>query len=77
MSGSNELVNTIKRAVGAYISIQGVGKVLSISDELTQATSRLDLMNNSFNEINGTANETSELVNMVYLCGTGCAWIAR
>ena len=66
MSGSNELVNTIKRAVGAYISIQGVGKVLSISDELTQATSRLDLMNNSFNEINGTANETSELVNMVY-----------
>ena len=61
-----ELVNTIKRAVGAYISIQGVGKVLSISDELTQATSRLDLMNNSFNEINGTANETSELVNMVY-----------
>ena len=66
MSGSNELVNTIKRAVGAYISIQGVGKVLSISDELTQATSRLDMMNNSFNEINGTANETSELVNMVY-----------
>lgn len=66
VSGSNELVNTIKRAVGAYISIQGVGKVLSISDELTQATSRLDLMNNSFNEINETANETSELVNMVY-----------
>ena len=66
VSGSNELVNTIKRAVGAYISIQGAGKVLSISDELTQATSRLDLMNNSFNEINGTANETSELVNMVY-----------
>ena len=66
VSGSNELVNMIKRAVGAYISIQGVGKVLSISDELTQATSRLDLMNNSFNEINGTANETSELVNMVY-----------
>lgn len=66
VSGSNELVNTIKRAVGAYISIQGVGKVLSISDELTQAASRLDLMNNSFNEINGTANETSELVNMVY-----------
>lgn len=66
VSGSNELVNMIKRAAGAYISIQGVGKVLSISDELTQATSRLDLMNNSFNEINGTANETSELVNMVY-----------
>lgn len=66
VSGSNELVNMIKRAVGAYISIQGIGKVLNMSDELTQTTSRLDLMNNSFNEINGTANETSELVNMVY-----------
>lgn len=66
VSGSNELVNMIKRAVGAYISIQGIGKVLDMSDELTQTTSRLDLMNNSFNEINGTANETSELVNMVY-----------
>lgn len=66
VSGSNELVNMIKRAAGAYISIQGIGKVLNMSDELTQTTSRLDLMNNSFNEINGTANETSELVNMVY-----------
>lgn len=67
----------IKRMVGAYVGIQSVGKILNMSDELTQTTSRLDLMNNSFNEINGTANETSELVNMVYLCGTGCAWIAR
>ena len=66
VSGSNELVNMIKRAVGAYVSIQGVGKILNMSDELTQTTSRLDLMNNSFNEINGTANETPELVNMVY-----------
>lgn len=65
-SGSNELVNMIKRAAGAYISIQGVGKILNMSDELVQTTSRLDLMNNSFNQINGTANETSELVNMVY-----------
>lgn len=66
VSGSNELVNMIKRAVGAYVSIQGVGKILNMSDELVQTTSRLDLMNNSFNQINGTANETSELVNMVY-----------
>ncbi len=56
----------IKRMVGAYVGIQSVGKILNMSDELTQTTSRLDLMNNSFNEINGTANETSELVNMVY-----------
>ena len=65
-SGAEGLMGTIKRAVGAYVGIQSVGKILNMSDELTQETSRLDLMNNSFNEINGTANETSELVNMVY-----------
>lgn len=65
-SGAEGLMGMIKRAVGAYVGIQSVGKILNMSDELTQTTSRLDLMNNSFNEINGTANETSELVNMVY-----------
>lgn len=66
VSGAEGLMGTIKRVVGAYVGIQSVGKNLNMSDELTQTTSRLDLMNNSFNEINGTANETSELVNMVY-----------
>lgn len=63
---ANTLADTIKHAVAAYVSIQSVGKILNMSDELTQTTSRLDMMNSSFNEINGTANETSELVNMVY-----------
>lgn len=63
---ANTLADTIKSAVAAYVSIQSVGKILNMSDELTQTTSRLDMMNNSFNQINGTANETSELVNMVY-----------
>ena len=63
---ANTLADTIKSAVAAYVSIQSVGKILNMSDELTQTTSRLDMMNSSFNEINGTANETSELVNMVY-----------
>lgn len=66
VSGAEGLMGTIKRVVGAYVGIQSVGKILNMSDELTQTTSRLALMNNSFNEINGTANETSELVNMVY-----------
>ncbi len=66
VSGAEGLMGMIKRVVGAYVGIQSVGKILNMSDELTQTTSRLDLMNNSFNEINGTANETSELVNMVY-----------
>lgn len=67
VSGAEGLMGMIKRVVGAYVGIQSVGKILNMSDELTQTTSRLDLMNNSFNEINGTANETSELVNMVYV----------
>lgn len=56
---ANELTNTIKRAVAAYISIQSVGKALNISDELVQTTSRLNMMN-------GGVQTTAELVNMVY-----------
>lgn len=63
---ANQLTDTIKRAVAAYVSIQSIGKILNISDELTQTTARLDLMNDSFNKINGTVNKTPELVNMVY-----------
>ena len=56
---ANELTNTIKRAVAAYISIQSVGKALNISDELVQTTSRLNMMN-------AAVQTTAELVNMVY-----------
>lgn len=56
---ANELTNTIKRAVAAYVSIQSVGKALNISDELVQTTSRLNMMNDE-------VQTTAELVNMVY-----------
>lgn len=56
---TNELTNTIKRAVAAYVSIQSVGKALNISDELVQTTSRLNMMNDG-------VQTTAELVNMVY-----------
>lgn len=56
---ANELTNTIKRAVAAYVSIQSVGKALNISDELVQITSRLNMMNDG-------VQTTAELVNMVY-----------
>lgn len=59
MSRVNELTNTIKRAVAAYVSIQSVGKALNISDELVQTTSRLNMMNDG-------VQTTAELVNMVY-----------
>lgn len=57
---ANELTNTIKRAVAAYVSIQTVGKALNISDELVQTTSRLNMMNDG-------VQTTAELVNMVYV----------
>ena len=55
----NELTNTIKNAVLAFVSIQSVGKALNISDELVQTTSRLNMMNDGL-------QSTQELVNMVY-----------
>lgn len=56
---ANELPNTIKRAVAAYVSIQSVGKALNISDELASTTARLNLMNDNL-------QSTEELTNMVY-----------
>lgn len=56
---ANDLVDTIKDAVLAYVSIQGIGEVLGLSDELTQITSRLDMMNDML-------QMTDELTNMVY-----------
>lgn len=57
---ANGLTNTIKGAVAAYVSIQSLGKVLNLSDELVQTTSRLNLMNEGL-------QSTDELVNMVYV----------
>ena len=58
-ASADELMNTIKRAVAAYVSIQSVGKVLSISDELVQTRSRLEMMNDGL-------QSTEELMNTVY-----------
>lgn len=58
-SQANHLVNTIKGAVAAYISIKSVTSALNISDELTQTTSRLNMMNDGL-------QSTQELTRMVY-----------
>lgn len=58
-SQANGLVNTIKGAVAAYVSIQSVGKALNLSDELVQTTSRLEMMNDG-------VQTTEELINSVY-----------
>lgn len=58
-SHANKLMNTIKGAVGAYVGLQGIAGAIKISDNLTQTTVRIDLMNDGM-------QSTEELVNMVY-----------
>ena len=58
--GAGDLMNTIKGAVAAYASIQTIGKVIDLSDQLTSTTARLDLMNDGL-------QTTQDLQNMIYL----------
>lgn len=53
------LANMVKYAAMAYAGIRGAGKVLEISDEITQTIARLNLMNDG-------AQTTEELFNMIY-----------
>ena len=77
-SQANGLVNTIKGAVAAYVSIQSVRKALNLSDELVQTTSRLEMMNDG-------VQTTEELINSVYAaaqdargsCGDMASVVAR
>lgn len=59
-SESSNLVSSIKRMAGAYLSIQTAGKILEMSDEITQTTSRLNMMNDGL-------QSTADLYNMVYV----------
>lgn len=54
------LTKKLMGAVAAYASIQGVKKVLGISDELTQTTARLNMMNDGL-------QTTEDLQNMIFL----------
>lgn len=56
---SEQLMNTIKKAVTAYLSIQTVKETIDLSDELTQTKARLNLMNDGL-------QTTDELVQTVY-----------
>lgn len=59
-SKSSNLVSAIKRMAGAYLSIQTAGKILEMSDEITQTISRLNMMNDGL-------QSTADLYNMVYV----------
>lgn len=57
---ANGFTSMIRNAAAAYVSIRGIGKAMDISDSLVQTTSRLSMMNDG-------AQDTQELVNMVYV----------
>lgn len=58
--GAGDLMNMIKGAVAAYVSVQTIGKVMDLSDQLTSTTARLNLMNDGL-------QTTQDLQNMIYL----------
>jgi tape measure domain-containing protein len=58
-NNADDLLDTVKNVVAAYATVETVKNILNISDELTLATARLDLMNDGL-------QSTQELVNMVY-----------
>lgn len=44
VANADNLMNTIKGAVAAYATIQTAGKIIELSDTMTQTTARLDLI---------------------------------
>lgn len=58
--GAGDLMNMIKAATAAYASVQTIGKVMDLSDQLTSTTARLNLMNDGL-------QTTQDLQNMIYL----------
>lgn len=57
---ANSLMGMIKGAVTAYASVQTIGKVLDLSDQLTSTTARLSMMNDDL-------QTTQDLQNMIFL----------
>ena len=65
-SAMDGLLGKVMTLVGTYASIQGVLQAVNLSDTFTQTKARVDLMNQSFNKMNGTAMETDDLVDLIY-----------
>ena len=66
VSNMDGLSKKIKSVAATYLSLQSVKKVFEISDDFTQTTARVDMMNQAFNKSNGTAKKTDDLVNLIY-----------
>ena len=58
-SQSNKLLNTVKNLAATYMTIQGAKSVLNATDELTQTSARLDMINDG-------AQTQAELQQMIF-----------
>ena len=56
---ANAMADRLKHVVKEYLTLENIEKVLSISDDITKTTARLDLMNDG-------QQSTQELRNMIY-----------
>lgn len=65
-SAMDGLIGKVTGFVAAYAGLQGIKSLLDTSDELVQTTARIGMMNSAFNDINGTAMETDDLINLIY-----------
>lgn len=66
VSGSNRLWDAVKGIGAAYLSIQGIQKMVSASDELASTTARLNVMSDSFAAAGKEASSAAEMVRQVY-----------
>ncbi len=62
---TSRLLGMVKSLVGAYVGIQGVKSLVNLSDEVTQTTARLNLMNKAFNEKIAQRNNQDVHANVV------------
>lgn len=65
-TAANALSGTVKKLAAAYLSFQTVSSIVDTSDELVSIEARLNTMNIAFNEMNGTATETSSVFRQIY-----------
>ncbi len=59
IGASDKLMNSIKGVAAAYLSVQSLGKMLNLSDEMSQTAARLDIMNDGL-------QSTENLQNMIF-----------
>lgn len=65
-SAMDGLIGKALSLAAAYMGIQTIKNALNLSDELTQTTARIGMMNDAFNKVNRTAMQTNDLVDLIY-----------